>query len=359
MTGPKPISAVDAIHLAFQHAKQQLLQPFRFAQWARLALVGLLAGEMGSSSGYHSDFDPASMHHRWGPVQFLSAVSPPQFAHHPTMPAGMIAFLVVFGFGLLVFFIYLNSVMRFILFDSVVAKQCLIRQGWIRRRRHGLRLFVWQILLTLATMSAFLVVIGIPVAHAWANGWFAHPRQHLLPLVLGGAVLFSVLVVVLAVSAVIHVMTKDFVVPQMALENISAIEGWQRLWLWLKAEKGSYAGYIGMKIALAIGASIILGIVAVIVLVLLLVPVGGIGISAVLAGKAAGLTWNLYTIWLAAVVGCLGLVVFVFAISLISVPGIVFFPAYSIYFLAPRYSPLASLLAPGPVAPAAETREPL
>ena len=45
-----PISAVDTITLAFQHTKRQLVQPFRFWQWTRLALVGLLAGEMGSGS---------------------------------------------------------------------------------------------------------------------------------------------------------------------------------------------------------------------------------------------------------------------------------------------------------------------
>src|SRR5208282_890204 len=42
----------------------------------------------------------------------------------------------------------------------------------------------------------------------------------------------------------------------------------------------------------------------------------------------------------------LALLIFVFA--LISVPAIVFFPAYSIYFLAARYPALAALLSPPP-----------
>src|SRR5690349_12622250 len=46
-----PISAPDVIEPAFRHAKEQLLRPFRFGQWTRLAFVGLLAGEMGSSGG--------------------------------------------------------------------------------------------------------------------------------------------------------------------------------------------------------------------------------------------------------------------------------------------------------------------
>jgi hypothetical protein len=37
----------------------------------------------------------------------------------------------------------------------------------------------------------------------------------------------------------------------MALENIAVMEGWRRLWLWIKHEKGGYAAYVGMKIVLA------------------------------------------------------------------------------------------------------------
>ena len=68
------------------------------------------------------------------------------------------------------------------------------------------------------------------------------------------------------------------------------------------------------------------------------------------ARKAAGLTWNAHTIVLAAVIGCVLLAIFLYLVSLISVPAIVFFPAYSIYFLAGRYPPLAAVLWPQPTA---------
>lgn len=356
-----PISAVDTINPALEHAKQQLIHPFRFAQWARLALVGLLAGELGSAGGCNFSFNWPAPHHERGSQQFLAAALPPQLAHHPAMLAGLIIMLIVFGLGLSVLFIYVNSVMRFILFDSIVAKECHIRRGWVRRRSHGLRLFVWQLALMLVSLVAFLVLIGVPVAFAWAIGWFAHPGEHVLPLVLGGILLFLLFLALVAVLAVVHVMTKDFVVPQMALEHIGATEGWERLWSRLKAEKGGYAGYIGMKIVLAIGAGVALGILTLIVILVLFVPIGGFGALAVLGGKAAGLTWNLYTIALAVVAGCIALVVFMFAVSLVSVPAIVFFPAYSIYFFAARYTPLAALLWPQssePVAPAPPPPEP-
>jgi hypothetical protein len=343
-----PISAENVINPAFQHTKQQLMQPLRFGQWMRLALVGLLAGELGSAGGCNFGFQLPSTHGQHGSQRFLSARLPPQLAHHPAMVVGLIAFLVVFALSLFVLLTYINSVMRFILFDSIVARECHIRQGWVHRGQHGMRLFVWQILLTLASLAGFLILIGIPVACAWALGWLPHPGVHLLPLVLGGILLFLLFLALAVVLAVVQVMTKDFVVPQMALEDISAMEGWRRLWSWLKGEKVGYLGYIGMKVVLAIGAGIALSIITVIVLLMLLIPIGGVGIFAVLGAKAAGLTWNLYTITLAVFLGCIMLAAFMFVVSLISVPIIVFFPAYSIYFLAPRYPPLAALLWPQP-----------
>ena len=65
--------------------------------------------------------------------------------------------------------------------------------------------------------------------------------------------------------------------PQMALEDIGAIEGWRRLWPRIKEEMGGYAAYIGMKIVMAIGAAIVLGIVSAIVFLLFLIPVAGLG----------------------------------------------------------------------------------
>jgi hypothetical protein len=347
-----PISAADAIDPAFRHAKEQLFRPFRLGQWTRLALVGFLAGELGSSGSCNFNY-PLNTQHRPSQQAFLAQNWPAQLANHTALFIGMVVSLIAIGFVLIVIFTYIASVMRFILFDSIVARECHIRAGWARRRGPGLRLFWWQIVFALVSFAALLIVIGIPVACAWAVGWFAHAREHVLGLVLGGISLLLVLFVLVVCLAVIHVMTKDFVVPQMALEDISAIEGWRRLWSLLKAEKGGYAGYIGMKIVLAIGAAIAVTIVALIALFVLLIPIGGAGVVAFLAAKAAGWSWNYYTIMAAVALGAIALAIMLFVLSLISVPVIVFFPAYSIYFFAQRYPPLASLLWPQPPAPPA------
>ena len=344
-----PVSAVDVINPAFQHAKQQLFRPFRFVQWVRLAFVGLLAGEMGSG-GCNFNYSFPSTGHPQGSDQSVGSA----LGLDPAMLAGLITFFVVAGLVLFVLFTYINSVMRFILFDSIIARECHIRKGWNRHGRHGLQLFVWQILLTLAFFAALAILVGLAAALAWRLDWIVHPGEHVLALVLGGCVCLLLLFTLILAFAVVHVMTKDFVVPQMALEDISAVEGWRRLWAWLKAEKAGYAGYIGMKIVMAIGAGIVFGMITLIIFFVLLIPIGGVGLLAVLAGKAAGLTWTFYTITLAVVGGCIALAVFLFAASLISVPAIVFFPAYSIYFFAPRYPALAALLWPQP--PVSEAR---
>jgi hypothetical protein len=262
------------------------------------------------------------------------------------MFAALIALLIALGVVLWILFLYVNSVMRFILFDSVIAKRCEIRRSWARRHGIGLRYFMWQILFLLAMIVGLTVLVGIPAALAFAAGWLQDPRQHVIPLILGGMLLFFVVMSFILLSLVVHVLAKDFVVPGMALENISVIEGWRRLLPMLKSEKGSYAGYIGMKIVMALGAAVVVGIITFIVILILLIPVGGFGVIAVMAGKTAGLTWNLYTITLAAVVGCVVLAVLLYVVSLISVPAIVFFPAYSIYFFASRYPALDALLRP-------------
>jgi len=343
-----PFSAVDAIAPAVEHTKRQLLQPFRLGQWTRLALVGLLAGELSSGGCKTPNLSNFNLPRHPGTEHFLNPGLP---GIDPMLFAGLIAVLVVAGFVLGILLMYISSVMRFILFDSVLAKECHIRQGWSRRQKPGLHYFIWKLLYGLVTFAVLIVLVGIPLGFAFAVGWLNDPKQHVAVLVLGGIAMFFAIVIFVIAMSVIYVLTKDFVVPQMALEDIGVMEGWSRLWAMMRAEKGGYAGYVGMKIVLAIGVAIILGIVSFIFALIILIPAAGLAAGAVLAGKAAGLGWTVSTITLAVVEGCMLLAVFFYVMALISVPAIVFFPAYSIYFFAARYPALSAALHPAPPAP--------
>ena len=321
-------------------------------------MVGLLAGELGSGGGCNRTFtnfniprgdngrhflgQAGSMHgwamHSWA----MQDWSMPNLAIYAGLIAALVASLLVLG----VILMYVSSVMRFILFDSVLTRECRVGEGWSRRQGPGLRYFVWKLLYLLASIAFFAVVIGIPVAFALAGGWFKEPGEHVGPMILGGILLFLVAAIFAVVAAVVFVLTKDFVVPQMALEGIGVFEGWRRLWGMMNAEKGDYAIYIVMKIVMAIVAAVVIAIVTAIVAVFFVVPTVVFGAVGVLAGKSAGLTWNAGTITLAVVVGCVLLFCFLYLVSLVSVPAIVFFPAYSIYFFAGRYPALSAALYP-------------
>src|SRR5260370_33122963 len=104
----------------------------------------------------------------------------------------------------------------------------------------------------LAVIMGVVVLVGIPLGFGFAVGWLRDPSHHILPLVLGGTVLFFVLLLFVLSTTVIYVLTKDFVVRQIAFEDINAIEGWRRLWAMLKAEKCGDAGDIAMRIVMPI-----------------------------------------------------------------------------------------------------------
>lgn len=338
-----PTSAVDALGPAFEHTKQQLLRPFRLGQWGKLALVGMLAGELTSGGCNFNGFSVPSR----GSDGTNRLLAMPSFPHvDPAIYAGLIAFLIFFGLVFFVLFLYVSSVMRFVLFDSVIAKYCEVGKSWGRRQGVGLGYFVWKILLFLVTMVTAVILLGIPAALALAAGWWAQPKEHMVPLILGGVVLFFLFFVLIVTVAVVHVMTKDFVVPQMALEDVSAIEGWRRLLPMLQAEKGSYAGYIALKVVMALGTAVVVGIVATIVVLITVIPLGGLGAIAILLGKSGGMQWNLYTISMVVLAGTLLLAFVLYVVSLVSVPAMVFFPAYSIYFFAARYPALAAVVYP-------------
>jgi hypothetical protein len=342
-----PVSAVDAISPAFQHAKKQLLEPFSISQWAKLAFVGLLAGELSSSGGCNSNFQ---LPHQTGGISRNFAAYPfPEF--HTGSMIALIVLLAALGLVFGILLLYISSVMRFVLFDSIVEKQCRILPSWRRRTGAGFRYFLWQIVFVIACTVVMGLLFLIPWFIAFSLGWLREPKAHLIPLILGGIFLFFVFAALIIAALVIVVLTKDFVVPQMALENIDAFEGWRRLLYMMNAEKGSYLVYVLMKIVMAIGAAVVIGIAAVIVTLLIMLPLGGVGVIAVIAGKAAGMSWNLYTITLAAVFVVLAVGLLLYVISLISVPAIVFFPAYSLYFLAGRYPRLDMVLRPQPPAP--------
>jgi len=354
-----PVSAVDCVQPALQHTRAQLFNRFRAGQWSRLALVGILAAELHVGGCNFNGLNLPLRHPRHPGREMLPSSSLPSglpgfnSAHISEHIALFLALIVVGVFVAMVagfVFLYLNSVFRFILFDSVLRRECSIGDGWQRWRHAGGRFFLWQIVFQIASWLVLGVLIGVPLVMALAAGWATDLKAHVGRIVVAAIFFFGVLFVFVLAAVVIQALAKDFLVPIMALEGLDFAEGWRRLMTMIRLETGRFAVYLLLKLVLSIAATILFSIVAIIPALLVVAP----GVVAVLAGKAAGMGWSLVTISLAIIFGSVLLLLLIYLIALVCVPGTVFFPAYALYFLASRYPILDALLNPTPVPPVAE-----
>ncbi len=337
-----PLSGVEAISAALEETKRQLFKPFRWGRWTRLAAVSFLAGELAGGGG------PLNFNLPMGGVKrgkgshwdwLVPALGERFWEFLPLIIAGALALLL-----LLIFLIYLSSVFRFILFDSVLYNRCELGAGWRNYKRPGGSYFLWLLCFGMAMLAAFALVILVPILSPWGREAIEHPGQHLVMIILGGTLMVLAVLSVVVLSGLASLFARDFVVPFMAIGGVGVAEGWRRLFHSLQGQKSAYAIYVLMKMVLAVGAGIGMALIDIAVLIVLLIPILLISLVAVLLGLAAGLTWNPVTIGIAVLAGGLVAGGLLFVMAMLSVPLAVFFQAYALYFLGSRYPQLGEKL---------------
>ena len=343
----RPLSAVDCIAPAFAQTKKQLFQPFRWGRWARLALISLIAGESaGGGGGVPSGhFNIPISHPRDGRTPLaIPNIQWGEVLHYlPWIVAGVALILL-----LILLWIYAASVFRFVLFDSVLHDRCQFKGSWTRWEPCGRSYFLWSLAFFVVVMIGFALLIGAPLVIAWRAGLFHHPNEHIGALILGGAALLVGLIVYTVLSGITGLFAKDFCVPIMATENVGVLDAWRRLLPLLAAEMMGFAGYVLMKIVLAIGAAIIFGIITLLTLVALLISLGIAGVIVFFGGKASGLTLNVATISILIALGAIILAGLIYLAALINTPAIVFFQSYVLHFIGARYEGVGCVLFPPP-----------
>jgi hypothetical protein len=346
------LSAVDAVTPAMELTKRQLFQPFRGGRWARLALVTLLSGEM-AGGGFNFSWPQG----RGGRSNdFLALASPSLEKILTWLPALLL--LVIAAVALVLLLIYIHSVFRFILFDSVLHDRCEIKAGWRRWQTQGTSYFLWLICFGLVTLLGLAVLVGVPLVFAWSAGAFRQPKQHLVLLIVGGLLLLFLVFVYFVAAGVVGLFAKDFLVPMMALQNLGVVEAWRRFRPMLEMDKSGYALYVLMKVVLAIGAAILFGIAGLLVILALLIPFAVIALALYLIWVGLGLHWNPATIGVAVLLGVVVLAAVIYVMGWVFTPAAVFFQAYVLHFFGGRYPALGDLLTfprppesgpPGPV----------
>jgi hypothetical protein len=352
-------SAAEVVSPALGRMKHQLFAPFRFGKWLRLAVISFLSGEMGGCNlNLNLPYDSGG--HGGGTGSNPFALAPPPWesiVHSPHFLA--LAALVVFAvlsLGLLL--MYVGSVFRFILFDAVAYNRAEIGAAWSRWSPQGGRFFGWMLVFMVAWLGGIAVLLGIPGLVLWrhyheAGSAGAGAGAGAITLMVLGVLSFLAFLVAMLVT---WVLGKDFLVPLMALENLSAGAATRRLWRMLGLDKGGYAIYIVMKMLLAIASAIVVAIAAVIGAFVVLLPVVVLGIL-LLSSNFKYKIWDTPAIVIAVLLGLLALGLLLAEVSLVSVPVVVFFQSYVLYFFGDRYPRVAKVLAttepppPSPPAP--------
>jgi hypothetical protein len=346
------LSAVEAIHPAFERLKTMMFRPFRMKTWLKVGLIGWLAGGVAASGSFNVPSAP-------GEMPRASGKSVEDFIHslHLGNYIPLIVVLVIIALMIAVAFIYLFCRFRFVLFDSVLSSDANIERGWSRYGRQAHRYFGFWLIYTVISWGALLFIVALPLWRAYKHGIFQSDDflgeffRLLLPIVLG-MMAFAV------VSAIVSSLANDFIVPMLALDDLTIGRAWAELKSAISAEPGTWAGYLGMKFLLTIAAGIVTSIAAfavgMICLLVLLIPGIVIGLLVALIAKALGPVGLVLGI-LAIIVGIAALVVLLLTIGLmITAPNAVFFTAYSFYFFGGRYPKLGAMLwpeAPPPVLP--------
>ncbi len=313
-----------------------------------MALVAVATGEFYGSSGW-SAFRYAAPSSRRGSNHLFLLFAGPGFERlKPYFPLVVLAaLLLVAG---IIFWLYVSSVSRFILFNSVLENHCNPREEWRRWRSQGVRFFYWWICFGLGVAAFLGVLAGAAAFVFWTSGALRNPRAHVVLLVLGGMGFVLLALAGLLVAALGALFARDFVVPVMALENVGVTDGWRRVIRMVSAEKTAYAGYVLVKIVLVVGSAILFGILTLLALLALLVPLSIGGFATYVSIRSAGLLLNPLTISIAVLLGGAALALIIYVAAFVSEPAMVFFQSYMIHFLGSRYAILGERLAalPGP-----------
>lgn len=344
---PAPISAVDSVSPAFADTRRLLFAPWRFGMWWRMSILGLLTGEFGGGgfSGGTPNFQVPQQNR-----QFHFALVPPG-GGFPAWLRDNWMWLALCGALLIALFLiaeYLASVSRFVLFDSVVTGRCELRSGWKLRRAQGVHYFFWDIGFAFVCLTALVLLIGIPL-WSFVERIPAGTKPNIGAILAAGALVIFAVVVFLVVVGVIDLFARDFLVPVMAMENCGVWQGWRRVGQLLGAQKLSCAGYVLMKIILAIGSAILFGIVDIIVMLFLLIPMGIIAVAIYFAVRNMSLVWSLGTVSALVLGIALAVAVIFWICALVYSPGLVFFQSYALRFFASRYPALNAAMNPPPL----------
>jgi hypothetical protein len=343
-------TAAQAISPAVERTKNYLFRPFKWSTYLKLATVACLTE--GGSSGFNFNF-PSGSHTSSGAGNLI----PPAFS----LSSGTIALIVIGVLACIALCIYLSYLicrLRFAFFHCLAHQTKEIRPGWRLYRTQGMRYFIASLIIGLIFLFV-LVLAALPFIFGFvrlyqssqSGGSFNIGGFFLLLLPLFG-IIFCLCLVAYVVNAVLH----DFILPHMALENLTVLQSWAVVKTRIGAEKGSFALYLLLRAVLPIAAYIALFIITIIPILIAagIVVLLIIGFHALLANASGAMAFIGLSIEILFGIG--GIVLGVIVAFCLGGPIATWIRNYALLFYGGRYPALGEILS-GPASAAPATPE--
>jgi hypothetical protein len=311
---PRTINVVEPVSPALEHVKRMLFRPFDLGKWFVIGFCAWLAclGEGGAGSGggnynfgNHSPGSGADLRHALDQARdyLLNNLD-------WIIPLAALLVLLIVGLGLL--FLWLNSRGKFMFLHCVALNRAEVTVPWTKFATEANSLFWFRLVMGLIGMVLILPLLGIIIGLILRMIYRGEPDVHSILTVVGIALTFFLVVMVLVI---VKKLTVDFVVPVMFLRRSGCWAAWREFYRLLCAHFWLFVLYLLFQIVLTIAIG------ALIVMVVL--------ITCCCAGCLMALPY-------------LG--------TVLLLPVLVFTRAYSLYFFA-QFGPEYDVFPPPPPAP--------
>jgi len=349
--GPQPEAAgltpVEALSRALRDTLRLLFRPFHGPRWIKLTVACLFLGGGTTTAAFQW-----SLRSLPGDLPLSDALL--RAFEYITRSPWLTLLTITLGLCAGLAWLYLRSVFRFVLVDSIVREDVPLGASWAGQRPLGQSYFFWLVGM-LATLGVGLSGVAI-AAYPYLQAPASPATPSLFPSLLLGALLASIVVAGLMVALLVLI-TDDLVVPLMYAERISLARAWRQMAGAMRAEPATFAAYLLLRLAVGIGIAVaVLFFLFPVILTLLSAAIVAAALV-VLILHAFGLAWvwSASTTLLAVAAILLLSVMLLILLSAVGMPGQVLLQDFGIHFIASRFPSLEALWRIRPGASRGET----
>ena len=261
------INFTRAFDTAWERMTIILFQPFSFGKWCAIGLSAFLAGLLDGGNGFNSSFNTNNFNNN--SFNNSGRTQSPAFEFHEFntkisnafsgMQLGLIILIAlvafVFFFGLILLVCWLGSRGKFMFLDNIVRNRGAISWPWQNYARQANSLFLFYLLVTVISFAIFLPIIIVAVV--MCIPLFQQNRWPVAGEIAGFVALGLLYLVLALVANFILFIFREFGIPLMFRNGLTARAAFWAAMNLIKAHTGSVLIFVLLRIAIFFGVAIL------------------------------------------------------------------------------------------------------